>query len=137
MAQTDRYTGSALVVSFPTTATLLETDYRSLEVTENVEAKDATAGSDAARFYKPGKKDASISLSLVDRGGTAGTALWAALVPGTNGTLTWGEEGTATGKPKHTVVCFVQQRKKSEPYDDIVEITIDFQPTAAVTDTAY
>jgi hypothetical protein len=61
--------------------------------------------------------------------GTAGTALTTKFRVGTSGTLLWGPEGTATGKPKGGVVAIVTAHSKPFQYDDVVARSVDFQFT--------
>lgn len=127
------YTGKDLFLSFG--GTVLSSDFRTFEPEETIKKVDATAGSDANATYLYTVKDGKATCQLVAQ--TGGSTLWTQLIPGTSGTLIWGEEGTATGKQKHSVLANVDRRAKSEPYDGIVVINVDFQFNGAVTDTAY
>jgi hypothetical protein len=105
-------------------STVLSTDMRTFDPEEEVGLAEASAGNDAARTYLATLKDGKATLELLAPGGTA---IWAAIAPATSGTLEWGDEGTASGKPKHTVNALVQKRKRQTPYDDVVVYTVDFQ----------
>jgi hypothetical protein len=96
---------------------------------------DATAGSDTNRSYLATIKDATVSINLVAQ--TGGTALEAALVEGAVGTLIIGPEGTASTKRKYTIPAISQGAKLNFPYDNIVEISCDFQASGAYTIGAY
>lgn len=116
-------------------STVLSTDMRAFDPEEEIGLVDGTAGVDAARTYITTVKDGKATLELLAAGGTT---VWAAVVPGTSGTLEWGDEGTAAGKPKHSVNAIVQKRKRTTPYDDVVVYSVDFQFSgAAVTDGTY
>lgn len=127
--------GSAGYIKFG--STVLSSDERTFTPEESIGLADATAGNDTARTRLATIKDGKASWEGVLQAG--GTALWAAVAPGVSGTLEWGEEGTATGKPKHTVVAIVESRKREFPYEDIAVAQVEFvfSGGAAVTDTAY
>lgn len=118
-------------------STVLSTDERNFEPEEEMGQVDASAGNDASRTYLNTLKDGRATLELVLQ--TGGTAIWNALKPGTSGTLEWGEEGTAGGKPKHTVLANSQRRRRSLPYDGVAIANVDFQfsDANAVVDGTY
>jgi hypothetical protein len=126
-------TGKNLYLDFG--GTVLDTDYRSFSQSEEMGLVDASAGSDANRTYLTTLKDGTASTTIVYQ--ASGTLVWDALVPGTNGTLTWAEEGTTSGKSKHTVWATVVSREKSMEYADLAVADIEFQFNSAVSDTAY
>lgn len=127
------YTGGNLYLRFG--STVLSGDFRSFSPEETIETVDASAGNDTFRTKLTTLKDGSASVSLVDQ--TGGTALWGALVPGMQGTLEWGPEGTAAGKPKHTAMAIVTSRSRDIPYDDIVVLNVEFALNSEVTDDTY
>jgi len=129
-------TGQHLYVAFKGTA--LEADYREFSFSEEVGMADASAGSDAARTYLTTLEDGTATLSLLMQAdGTASTAPAQLLEKGAEGTLEWGPEGTATGKPRRYVNAIVQSYEERSPYDDVIEITASFQFSGEVTRTAY
>src|SRR5688500_6860462 len=91
-------------------ATVLSPDYREFKPDEEIDILDASAGSDGYKPKVTTQKDGSASITLVAQ--TGGTALWAAVALGTEGTLEWGQEGTATGKPRSYVTAIVSKRSK-------------------------
>jgi hypothetical protein len=127
------FTGSALYVKFG--STVLSSRYRNHEETEEIGLVDKSAGSDTARTYLTTLEDGNASLELLAE--SDGTALWTAVDKGTSGTLEWGEEGTASGNAKHTVLAIVKSRKRTNVYEDVVKLNIEFQYNGAVTDTVY
>lgn len=127
------YAGSALYLKFG--ATVLSSDYRSFNSHEEAGIIDASSGADTYRNKIAILTDANASVELV--GQSAGTALWAALAPGTSGTLEWGDEGTATGKPRSYGVAIVKSRDRKVAYDNITVLNADFELNGAVTDTVY
>lgn len=116
-------------------STVLSNDFRSFNPTEDVNLVDASAGNDANRTYLTGLKDGKATAELVSQ--TGGSALWAALAPGTSGTLEWGPEGTVAGKQKHTVNAIVMNRERSMPYAELEVLKFDFQFSGAVVDGTY
>jgi len=125
------HTGAALAVSFIHAAgtLVLNTDYRSLSNSPTIGLVKSTAGSDADETYLTTQKDGKYSWKGLSQ--TAGTVLENALVEGTQGTLIIGREGTASGKPKETVPVISMGANYNYPYDNVVEITCDFQKNGA------
>lgn len=117
------YSGTNMYVKFGSTD--LSGDYRTMTVTEDMALIDASAGSDTGTTYVTTLINGTGTLELVDQ--AAGTALWAAVVNGTSGTLEWAPEGTASGKPKYTVTAIVQSRERRVAYNDVSILTINFQ----------
>jgi hypothetical protein len=130
------YTGTALYLAFKGTA--LNADYRSFDDGQEIDLVDASAGADANKTYLTALKDGTADGEFADQtGGTAATALYNLCVPGAEGTLEWGPEGTATNKPRHYVNAIVKSRKKGHPYNEHVMVTISWQFSGAITDGAY
>ena len=110
----------------------LAADFQSWEVSDEMGLAELTAGDDAAASYAATyTKGKGTWKALYDQ--TAGTVIWAAVANGTSGTLTWGPEGSASGKPKFTVPAIVGSRSMTFPFAEAIEITAEFQFTAAVT----
>lgn len=126
-------TGTALYLAFD--GTVLDTDYRSFGPGEEIGTVDQSAGSDANRTYLTTLKDGSADSTIVVQ--SADTATWGALALGTEGTLEWGEEGTASGKQRHYVNAIVTGRAKTIEYADLIVADISWQYSGAVTDTTY
>ena len=103
----------------------LSSDYRSLGESAEIGLVDASAGADVHRTYLTTLKDGTFEYAGLHQ--TGGTALKAALAPGTYGTLVIKPEGTASGKPAESVPCVVASRNMQYPYDNVVEITATFQ----------
>jgi len=126
-------TGTNLYLVFG--SKVLDTDYRSFSDSEEMNLVDQSAGSDTARTYLTTLKDGTASATIVVQSGDTGT--WGALVPGTEGTLEWGPEGTAATKPRHYVNAIVSTRERSMEYADLVVADIEWQFSGAVTDDTY
>jgi len=129
------FTGKAAYIKFGSTE--LDAYYRSAGWSEEIDLVEETAGSDANKKYLTAVLDGTSDLELIMPSGTAGTAVWAAVKPGTEGTLEIGPEGTAAGKAKHTVNAIVKSRGKPLTYNDITTFSVSFQFSGAVTDSTY
>src|SRR5215831_3623726 len=102
------FTGHQLVVTFGGVA--LASDFRTFTATEEAGLVDASAGNDTARTYLKSRTDGTAALEVLGQDNT--TAVWDAVKPGTTGSLVWGEEGSGTGQPRHSVPAIVSSRKK-------------------------
>lgn len=131
----NEFTGSAMYVKFG--STVLSSRYKSYNESDEAGLVDKSAGADTRRTYLSTLDDGGATMELLAE--SAGTALWAAIAPGTEGTLEWGPEGTAAGKPKHTVNAIVKNRKRNIVHDDVVKISVEFiyNTGTGVTDTTY
>ena len=131
------FRGSGLFVSFAGDAgtVTLSGDYTQLTTTQSIALLDQSAGPDTERTYVNSLKDQSVSVTVKHQ--AAGSVLANALVAGASGTLTWGEEGTASGKNKHTLPAISQGAAMNIPFDNLVEISVTFQGNGARVDATY
>lgn len=131
------YTGSGLKMEwiYSGSTVNLDGDYRTFTLTPVVDMIDTTAGADASRTYITSYKTISCSVSLVAQ--TGGTVLEDALQAGNFGTLIVRPEGTASGKRKYTIPAYSMGAVFNFPYDNLVEITCDFQPSGVSFATMY
>lgn len=127
------FVGKNVSVVFGGTA--LAGNFRSFSVTEEAGLVDASAGNDTARTYLKTLEDGTATLEVLAQDDSV--AIWTAVRQGTVGSLVWGEEGTGTGQPRHTVNAIVSNRKKDMPYDDVVVITAEFQFSGLVADDSF
>lgn len=127
------YSGSSLYLTFGTI--VLSSDFRSFDRSDETAIIDATAGSDSFKVKLTAVADGKSSVELLAQ--TSGTVLWAALAPGPAANLVISEEGTASGKPKTTVSAFAVNRARKVVYDDVVVISVDFEHTAAPTESTW
>lgn len=127
------YTGSGLYVAFA--GTVFSSRFRSFDADETQALVAKDAGADTAMTYLNTLQDGKGTLEILAEAG--GTALWAAGVKGASGTLIWGDEGTAAGKPKHSVPAIVARRRRNTVYNDIVKLTFDFQFNGTVVDGTW
>lgn len=128
-----RITGKNTYIKFGSTD--LSVNFRSFDWEEEGKVAEATAGADTNASRLATYKDGKASMELV--GITTGAAAWLAVAPHTEGTLEFAEEGTAVGKPKHSVLAIVVKRSKKNPFDDLQIWTIDLEFQGAVTDGTY
>lgn len=132
------FSGSAMYLAWVWTGgtAVLNTDFRQFEWTPSLALIESTAGADTFREYISGiGEGGDISLSCVMQ--SAGTALITALARGNAGTILYGPEGTATGKPKSTIPAISKGPAYSQPYDDVVEFKVSWQQSAAETNTTW
>lgn len=113
----------------------LDTDYRSANYDTTIEMYDQTAGADQYKTYITGVKDGSFSYGGVFQSG--GTAIVAALERGNSGTIIYGPEGTAVGKEKITIPAISKGAKRNNPFNNLIEISCDFQQNGAEVRGAF
>ena len=132
------FSGSALYLAWVHAGgtAVLNTDFRQFDWTPSLALIESTAGADSFREYIPGiGEGGNISLTMVMQ--SSGTALISALARGTQGTLVYSPEGTATGKPKSSIPAISKGPAYSQPYDDVVEFKVEFQQSAFETNSAW
>lgn len=130
-----QYTGKDMYIKFGTT--VLSSRYKSYNETDEAGMVDQSAGADTRRTYLATLADGGAQVEVLAAAG--GTALWAAIAPGTEATLEWGPEGTASGKQKHTVLAVVKSRKADYVHDDVTKVQVEFvyNTGTGVTDATY
>jgi len=116
-------------------STVLSTRYTTVDTDESVALVDKSAGSDTHDSFLAALASGSLSVGFNHNAGD--TATWNAVAPGTEGTLIYAPEGTATTKPKHTVVCIVENRQSKIAYNDLRRMTVSFKTQEAVTQSVY
>lgn len=109
----------------------LEGRYRSFKFNRSLDKADITAGNDSDKQYLDTIKDKTADFKMLYQG-TAGSAVHRSLAIGNWGSLIWGEEGTATGKPKYGMVCFVDKADREDKYDSEVEFDVTWQGSGAM-----
>lgn len=130
------FTGKNLYISFA--GTVIDTDYRSFNTSEEIGLVDASAGSDTARTYITTLEDGTAELNtLAQTGDTGATDIPTLCGIGTSGSLIWGPEGNTTGMIKYTVNAIVQSIASPHTYDGLVEYNVSFQFSGAVTKSTF
>lgn len=132
MAITDRMTGPDLVVQFihsGGTATL-SGDQKTFSYSREQETADATAGADGARVNIATVKKFSATLET-HYIGTAGSATWGSAALGVSGTLLFGPQGTAAGKPKGGFPAIITKQDIDAPFDDVIKLSVEFMGRGA------
>lgn len=121
-----KITGKNLYVQFGSTN--LSGSQRTFDVSQMQETADMTAGADDYRNFANTVKTIEATMEVVmQEHSTGGSAILAALTLGTNGTLIWGAEGTATGKPKDGFYATLVDASKAIPFDDAYVLKLKFQ----------
>ena len=121
------YAGSALYMEWihPGGTVVLSGDFRTFSSSPNVDLYEASAGADTHKSYLPGIKDNTIQIGLVEQ--ASGTVLLAALREGIQGTLIVGPEGTVATRAKETYPAICMGANRSQPYNNVPELSITFQ----------
>ena len=133
-----RYTGNKLYIEWNNgTVVPMDANYRSVATNETADKVDLSAGHDNHKTFTYGQRDSTIDVELLDIDDAEGETLWEAVAPQTEGTLTWGPQGTASGKPKRSVACFVVKRGGDWKYSSETPVTISFQATEEIADDTY
>lgn len=129
------YAGSSLVVTWIQAAatTTLTGNHKSFTYTPSINFYDATSGADTHKTYIPGVKDGNATFNALMQSGTGsgGTATFSTLAEGNIGTIKWQPEGTASPLPYFQIPAISQGVQQSEPYDNVVEVTVNFQQNGA------
>jgi hypothetical protein len=128
------FSGSALLLTWKTSSgtTTLSTDARTFTYDPEIELYEETAGGDTSRTYVNGLKNGRASFAGLLQAG--GTALIAQFNEGQVGTIDAYPEGTASGKPHLTIPAICTKLGYSVPYNNLVEIAIDWQQNGIRTD---
>ena len=136
MANTDRIAGKDLYVSF--NGSDISADFTSVSVSDEDDQVDVTAGAETYHYFiSLGRRTGTIDYEAFYNGGTAQTG-FAALVPGTAGTMIIGPRGTASTMPKWTWSrVLVQNRNTDHPFDDAVKVTCSFQTSSLLSATNW
>ena len=136
----NEFVGSALYAQWisttPAGTVLLATEFRNFNYRPSLSFIDATAGADAATRRLAHMKDGQVTVSHLMQS-DLGTVQMNALAEGAIGTLTWGEAGTTTGKPKSVMACICMGTSRSTPYNDVVSLDTTFQQNSVRTDSVW
>jgi hypothetical protein len=106
------------------------TSLREVSFSESIETADTSSGSDTDRSHLTTLADASIDITVLDKG-TDASGPRQALSMGASGTFDFAPEGTATGKPRFTCVATVVDRGPSWGYESETEISYTLQKDGA------
>jgi hypothetical protein len=105
--------------------TALATNFRTVAIDNSIATVDQSAGSDTGITRLPTLENSTFSLEVKRPNG--GTTNWETFQVGDQGTLEIGPEGTATNKPKASVIVLLSRFSTSIPYADIVLDTYEFE----------
>ena len=120
-----KLTGKNLFVSFG--GTNISGTQRTFSVTWQQEQADVSAGADDYRNFANTMRTIEASCEiLVQDYPNGGSATFATLAIGTQGTLLWGPEGTAAGKPKYGFFSTVTELSPDIPFDNAYVLKAKF-----------
>lgn len=124
-----KYSGSDLVMTFG--GTTISDHGASLDVDEDHATPDVTAfGDDDGEYIASGVTHRKASFAGFDD--SAGT-VYAAVAPGTPGTLLIYPQGNVTGYPRRSVNALVTKRKRGFKIGDKVALSVEFQMDGVLT----
>lgn len=131
------FSGSAMVLQWISAGgtTTLSGDYRRFNFPPAKDLSETTAGSDAGRTDIATVWNFTCELTAVMQ--TGGTAVEDVLLPGTQGTMICGPEGTASGKRKYTIPAMSMGANFNFQYDQVVEMVCSFKSQGAPTFGTY
>jgi len=130
MAQSERLESQGYYVSF--CGVEISGDYTTFDWSGEAEAADLTSNNDTAVYEKPLVLKYGFSFESFYRG-SAGSAVTAVLVEGTEGTLVWGPAGTAIGNPKGVAQVYVKKfEHKSGGRSEGQTLSVEFGPQGAL-----
>jgi hypothetical protein len=129
MATAYRAVGNQAYISFKGTA--ISADYRKFEVELSQDTVEKSAGVEASKSYIATLKDGTAKLTYAYVG-TSGSAYTGLFALGEKGTLLWGPEGNATGKPKGGAEAIVVAHSKPMSYNELITRTVTFQFTGGL-----
>ena len=128
---TEYITGANAVINWVWTGGTvnLAGDYRGISTKESTSTVDTTAGTIRFETHLPTLKSATADYNGLFPAG--GTALYAALAAGNQGTLIVAPEGTATGKLIKTYPATSLGATIDTPYNEVVTINCSFKSNGA------
>lgn len=121
----NRLTGDSFYFSFK--GQVLSGDFTNFDPGESIDTVDITAGNERARSHISTISDLEFSLDVFVKTITAGTAIPRQLYVGNEGTAIWGNEGTATGKPKYSCIATIINISKPIQFDGAQARSITFK----------
>ena len=134
----NEYVGSIFIGSWVTSTgtTVISTDSRNFTYTPTIDLIDATAGADTGKRNLASFLDSTMACEMLDQSDN-GSAVYAEYAAGKVGTMIWGNQGTATGKIKHTQPAICMGAVIGVPYKDVVTLSVSWKQTAAETLGTY
>jgi hypothetical protein len=134
----NEYAGSAMYLQWVSSAgtVTLQDDFREFNWSPTLNFIDATAGADTYERLLPSYGvGGDITLTMVSQ--YDGTALLTALARQIQGTLIYGPSGTANGYVAYSIPAYSQGPQFSQPFDDVVELSVNFRQYAAETRSTW
>lgn len=114
----------------------INTDFRNWSYVDQGQWIDTTAGADTSMQEIPSYDTGQVTASFLLQS-NMGTTTFTAFARGTQGTLIWGEAGTASGAPKTTLPAKVYQGTRTVPYNDVVSMDVQWNQNGTKTLGTY
>lgn len=114
---------------------VLSARYTTIDTDESGDLVDKSAGSDTHDSVLAGLAKGQVSVSLNHSAGD--TATWNGLAFGTEGTVTYAPEGTASGKPKYTGVGMIQSRQRKQGFNEITRLSVAIKMQETIVGASY
>jgi len=127
MSASQRYVGKDLVVHFIYSGgtVTLSGDQTAMNVNMVTGSADVSAGNDVYRQRIPTLTDNNADMTSFSIGAN-GTATWGVLSNGTQGTLVYYPQGTASGLPKGGFPAFIANKNHAYPFEGGVTLNVTF-----------
>lgn len=139
MAAVDRRVGKGAVLQWiytvgtVVTTTNIFPDAGKVSLKDEMKTADATAGNDTAEYNISTHRVLGLDVDLM-KNVNLGTAVTNKLQTGTEGTVRWGWDGTATGAEKGSFAAILAKWDTDVPYDDVITIKASFKPKGDYVD---
>jgi hypothetical protein len=129
MAQSDRKVGKNAYFQFVSSAgtAVLTPDFTEFSWGSETKVVEQTAGADAGAYYAKTYRDITLKITMFFNS-VSGTAFYAKIQDGDEGTATFGPLGTATGNQKGALACVVTKADWKVPFDDSIMVDLEFKP---------
>lgn len=127
------YRGKDVIVTFDSVD--VSGDGRSVSYEETADILDDTVVGLDNRTKIASLLDGTGTFEALDITGTWGTA-WSALQPGESATMLIHPEGTGTGLREASFTAIIKSRSLSMPYDDLSTVSVAFEISGAVSESA-
>lgn len=125
-----KYTGENMVIKFGTAD--ISGNGRTLDVDETADEVDVTTYGSTDKEFLAGMVDRTATMEILDEK-EANATIRTVVKVGTQNSLTWFPNGTASGNQKHSAgTAVVLSRSFSYPYDDAVLMSCNLRISGAV-----
>jgi hypothetical protein len=120
-----KYLGTATYFAFIWSGgtALIWEESRTFAVQQQAQRIDVTVRSDTGKAYLADLPEITVSAGGLD---TRGTPAWYPIPIGTEGTVRWAREGTATGETREELAVILQNKGYTSNHDAPAEWSIEF-----------